>query len=55
MSAASCPSAIKEQGHTSLVLDSSETALTAVRCRNPSAAALACERGSSPLDLALKE
>ena len=55
MSVASCPSATKGKVTLLLVLDSSETALTSVRCRNPSAASLACERESSTLGVALKE
>src|SRR6266853_4385463 len=38
MSVASCPSATKGKVTLLLVLDSSETALTSVRCHNPSAA-----------------
>src|ERR1700733_3453336 len=44
MSVASCPSATQGKVTLLLVLDSSETALTSVRCHNPSAASLACER-----------
>jgi hypothetical protein len=43
MSAASCPSATNGGITSLLVLDSSGTALTSVRCRKPSAVSLACE------------
>jgi DNA-binding MarR family transcriptional regulator len=55
MSVASCPSATKGKVRLLLLLDSSETALTSVRCRQPVGSLTRLCAGSSTLGVARKE